>query len=228
MDTNSLGKSILLQLILIHYNCGVKCCKVRVNQHTFFEALVVQKAVNLSCKYEASDCSGNEKIHWFRYLASTYEKIDPNKGNRFSIEKPSENTNLLIIKDIEVLDSGIYICDVVFPEFQHFAGQGTTLVIRDKPDVAVTPTNTALIVLCTLLFIYCIAVFSYYTFKSKWRIWNKPKKSGFTMEKNKTFRTRSAFQAIAAEYHKRYDRKNKKQSQVIEDDTIYQNTQDLH
>ncbi|KAG9477018.1 hypothetical protein GDO78_002419, partial [Eleutherodactylus coqui] len=185
-------------------------------------------------------------------LASTCEELHPKRVDRFVVTTPAAGHTLLEIKSIETKDSGIYICVIVStgsPESTSKAtGPGTMLIIRDKPDKAVTPINIALLVLCTLLFIYCIAVFSYHSFKSKWTICKcVQNKHGSTTDTNRNFRTRSIFQAIAAEYQKRYDGKVKKQvnrsdkprssraaltavrkNQVIEDDEIYQNTQDLH
>lgn len=226
MDTSRFGRCIFLQFILIYYHYGVRSCTVTVNQKEYSEALLGQTA-NVSCQYTASDCPAKEKIVWFRYLASTHEELY--SKSRFEMYNTESNT-LLRIEKIAVQDSGIYICGIAFPGSNALksTGRGTMLIIRDKRDGMVTPTNTALIVLCTLLFIYCVAVFSYYSYKTKCRICKSLRnKRGFTKDANKTYRTRSVFQAIAAEYHKRYDRKVKKQNQVIEDDRIYQNTQDL-
>ncbi|XP_040296396.1 immunoglobulin superfamily member 6 isoform X2 [Bufo bufo] len=224
MDTNCFGGCIFLQLLLLHYHRGVRSCTVEVKQDKFCEALLDQKTANVSCYYKTSNCTGNEKISWFRYLVSTAEELQL-KGSRFKV---LDNKITLKIENIEIQDSGIYVCGVAFEKYSNptskVTGPGTILTVREKPDVVVTPTNTALIVLCVLLFIYFIAVLSFYLFKSKWKI---PKfirkKRGFIVEKDKTHRPRSVFQTIVAEYHKRYDEKIRKQ-----DDSIYQNTQDLH
>ncbi|KAG8558134.1 hypothetical protein GDO81_016876 [Engystomops pustulosus] len=225
MDTNSLGGRVLLQFILTYCLCGVRSCTVDVKQDEFCEAFRDNKSANISCQYKGTNCPGREKIFWLRYLESTYEEIDPT-NIKFGV-KINNGHALLTINNIDVQDSGIYICVVVFPKNPHLTatGGGTMVIIRDKPEVIVTPTNTALIVLCTLLLIYCVAVFSYYSFKSKWKLWDFIRaKPGVRAEANR--RPRSVFQAIAAEYHKRYDPKIR-QNQDIEDDRIYQNTQHL-
>ncbi|XP_056392554.1 immunoglobulin superfamily member 6 isoform X2 [Hyla sarda] len=230
METSGLGGCVFLQFILLYYHCGVRSCTVSVDQAEFLEVLLDQVTANISCQYTHSVCAGEKKIYWFQYLASKHGEIK--QSDRVTVKSEDGNT-ILKINNTRVQDSGIYICGIAFlgssgPTLV-FTGRGTTLTIREKPDVMVTPTNTVLIVLCTLLILYCIAVFSYYFIKTKCRIWkairNKP---GFTMGAAKTFGTRSVFQAIAAEYHKKYDRKTPKKNPVVEDETIYQNTQDLH
>ncbi|KAM4024119.1 immunoglobulin superfamily member 6 [Anomaloglossus baeobatrachus] len=232
MDRSNLAGCVFLQFILTYCHCGVRSCTVKVDQKEFSEVLLEQKTVNVSCEYKASNCPGKEKIFWFRYLESKHEQLNPDDGKQFKV-KNTNGKSVLTIEDIATKDSGIYICGLVFPDSSDpnskVAGRGTTLIIREKPDTAITPTNTALIVLCTLTAMYCIAVFSYYSFKSKWRICKLIRsKRVFTTKSNRTYKTRSVFQAIAAEYQKRYHRKSSKQNQVIEDDRIYQNTQDLH
>ncbi|XP_073505181.1 immunoglobulin superfamily member 6, partial [Phyllobates terribilis] len=169
MDRSNLSGCIFLQFILTYCYSGVGCCAVEVKQKAFSEVLMEQKTANVSCQYTASNCPGKETIFWVRYLASSYEKLYPDDVNRFKVENTDGNNSLLKIEQIVTEDSGIYVCGLVFPKSSKstskMAGQGTTLIIREKPDVAITPTNTALIVLCTLTFIYCIAVFSYYSFK---------------------------------------------------------------
>ncbi|XP_069590282.1 immunoglobulin superfamily member 6 [Ranitomeya imitator] len=231
MDRSHLSGCMILQFILTYCYSGVGSCAVEVEQNAFSEALLEQKTANVSCKYTASDCPGTKIVFWFRYLATTYEELDPGDGNRFKVEN-NDKISLLKIERIVPEDSGIYICGLVYPESSNAtskaAGQGTMLIIREKPDMAITPTNIALMVLCTLTLMYCIALFSYYSFKAKWRMWKcLQSKRGGTMKSNRTFKTRSIFQAIAAEYHKRHHRKSGKPNPVIEDEQIYQNTQDL-
>ncbi|XP_069838079.1 immunoglobulin superfamily member 6 [Dendropsophus ebraccatus] len=230
MDTGSLGGCIFLHFILIYYHyTGVRSCSVTVNQAEYLEVLLNQGSANVSCQYKTINCTGEAEIFWFRYLASTYETLGKPK---ITVWKAAGNTHITI-NNIELKDSGIYVCGIAFPisnkTMSKITGQGTTLTIQEKPDVTVTPTNTALLVLCILLILYCIAVFSYYFIKSKGGIWKYIRnKRSFTIGDDKSFRTRSVFHAIAAEYRKRYDRKTKKQNEVIEDDGIYQNTHDLH
>ncbi|XP_073399104.1 immunoglobulin superfamily member 6 [Dendrobates tinctorius] len=231
MARSHLSGCMFLQFILTYCYSGAGGCAVEVTQKPFSEALLEQKTANVSCGYKAKNCPGTKSIFWFRYLASTYEILNPGDGNRFKVENNAE-ISLLKIEQIVTEDSGIYICGLVFPQSSKAtskaAGQGTTLIIREKADVVLTPTNIALMVLCTLTLIYCIAAFFYYSFKAKWRMWKCLRsKRGVTMRSNRTFKTRSIFQAIAAEYHKRYPGKTRKPNQVIEDEQIYQNTQDL-
>ncbi|XP_063790531.1 immunoglobulin superfamily member 6 [Pseudophryne corroboree] len=212
-------------LILDHYR--VRSCKVTVQQDDFSEGYVPQKTVNVSCQYKKTEnCPNAVQIYWFRYLASEHEELHPKVSNRrFTVHNAQNNTVLQII-NISVQDSGIYICGIAFPDSELFTskttGPGSILQVREAHEAMITPANASLIVICTLLFIYSITVFSYYAFKSKWRICRfTESKQGF---REKSYRARSVFQAIAKEYRNRCERKTNKQNQVIEDDTIYQNT----
>ncbi|XP_075140620.1 immunoglobulin superfamily member 6 isoform X2 [Leptodactylus fuscus] len=229
MEPGSRGGWIVLQLVLLHCHTGVRGCSVDVTQDDQCKALLEQKSVTLRCDIKATDCPATRSVVWFRYLASTHEEIN-GTVNRFKVEPANEKDGLKI-ENIEVADSGIYICGVTYPGYlQHTkTGRGTTLIIQEKPDVALTPATSALLVLCTLLTLYCTAVFSYYCYKTKWKFWKSAgTKRNATPKGNRNLRPRSIFQNIAAEYHRRYDRKIKMQNQVIEDETIYQNTQNLH
>ncbi|KAM5152702.1 immunoglobulin superfamily member 6 [Mantella aurantiaca] len=208
---------------------GVKGCQVTVNQERY-HAFEYWKTIKLLCQYTAIDCSNPQEISWFRYLATSHEKL-PQSNNRFNSTRDS-NCLYLEIKNVTVQDSGIYVCGITYENQEPTAqniGQGTTLLVLDENYRTITAGNTSLIVVCTLLFVYCVSVFSYYAYRSKWKICKQKQDKKLSMNPtHKSFKTRRLFQAIAQEYHKRYDRKTRKQNQVIEDDTIYQNTNYAH
>ncbi|XP_075035792.1 immunoglobulin superfamily member 6 isoform X2 [Mixophyes fleayi] len=228
METPGLRRFIVFTSILLHYQYGVRSCMVTVQQNDFYETEISSKSVSLTCQYKAKTCPGRAEVYWFRYLASEQEQLYPNSNQRFKADNNDTHT-VLYIRNISVQDSGIYVCGIAFKgssdSTSKTTGPGTTLLIRDVYQTVITPANTSLIVICTLLFIYSITVFSYYAFRSKWKICKfTENKRGFTGETDKSYRARSIFQAIAKEYRNRYERKTNKQNLVIEDDTIYQNT----
>lgn len=227
MHKPGLSTLLFLKIILLYYHCGVKGCQVTIEQEKN-KVTECWKTIRLSCQYNAKDCPDYTEVFWFRYLVSSHENLS--KGSdRFILRKDS-NLFYLEIKNVSVQDSGIYICGVTHknqePTSQNI-GQGTTLEVSDEKKKTFTAGNTFLIVICTLLFVYCVTVFSYYAYRSKGKFF-KLKKDKDMNQTGRSYKTRSIFHAIAQEYHRRYDGKTQKQNQVIENDTIYQNTSYTH
>ncbi|XP_072275044.1 immunoglobulin superfamily member 6 isoform X2 [Pyxicephalus adspersus] len=226
MDKTGLGRLLFLKIVLLYYQCGAKGCQVTVNQE--YQVSECRDYHKLSCQFTSTGCADDKlEISWFRYLASRHENLSQNK-DRF-IPRRESNYVYLEMKNLTAQDSGIYICCITYSDQEPTAqniGEGTLVMVLDTNYKTCTEGNTALIVLCTLMFIYCVTVFSYYTFKSKGSQCSKVKqnKDVSTNQSQKNYNTRRIFQAIAQEYHRRYDGKTQKQNQVIEDDTIYQNT----
>ncbi|XP_068102874.1 immunoglobulin superfamily member 6 [Hyperolius riggenbachi] len=221
MDMQGLGAVLFLQLVL-HYQGGIEACVVTVEQEPQ-QVAVSSKATNISCSFH-SNCTEPPKIFWFRFLDKDREVLNPDRV-KFVFKTEGSSPTFLQIDNLNIQDSGVYICGIAYSRQEPTSkrtGSGTTLVVRDESYKMVTPGNIALAVICSLLFIYCAGVFSYYVYRSKWKICATPQDKDTT---NKRITARRIFQTVAQEYHKRYDGKLQKQrNQVIEDDAIYQNT----
>ncbi|XP_040212761.1 immunoglobulin superfamily member 6-like [Rana temporaria] len=225
MDKLGLSTLILLKIILLYYHCGVKGCQVTLKQEKN-KATQLWETITLSCWYNATNCPDEIEVFWFRFLASSQENLS--KGSdRFIISKDSKN---LEIKSVTAQDSGIYFCGITHrnrqPTKQNI-GQGTILQVSDGYKKTFTAGKTSLIFICTLLFVYCVTVFSYYAYRSKGKFCNLKEDKDMN-QTGRSYKTRRIFQAIAQEYHRRYDGKTQKRNQVIENDTIYQNTSYTH
>ncbi|XP_077305134.1 immunoglobulin superfamily member 6 [Lithobates pipiens] len=224
MDKPGISTLLFIKIILLYYQCGVKGCQVTMEEKN--KVTECWKTIKLSCWYDAKNCP-NMQVFWFRYLVSSHENLTTG-SDRF-IHSNDTNRVHLEIKNVTMQDSGIYICGIT-PRNQKLTSQNIgegTLDVSDEKKKTFTAGNTFLIVICTLLFVYCVTVFSYYAYRSKGKFC-KLKQDTDMNETGRSYKTRSIFHAIAQEYHRRYDGKTQKRNQVIENDTIYQNTSYTH
>ncbi|KAM4631860.1 immunoglobulin superfamily member 6 [Discoglossus pictus] len=229
MATRRLRCVLFMEILTFQYYCGVTDgCKVTMTQEETVNETPGRTA-NLSCNFRKTQCEGEPQIYWFRYLSSRKETLcNTTCKSRFMVRSSGQSI-FLEIDNLGVNDSAIYICGVAYIGSNSLTskttGLGTTLVVRDKPRSVITPECTALITICVLLLIYCVAVFLLYAFQSKLKFFkNIKRKENTTHNIRKSYRGRRIIQAITQEYNKRYPRKSRKQSNVRDDDIIYQNT----
>ncbi|XP_053550835.1 immunoglobulin superfamily member 6 [Bombina bombina] len=218
-----------LKVALIHYLCGAtKGCTVTAKQNDYQEAVSLT-AIKLSCHFTAEGCSKNINIYWFRYLSSQHEPVCNRECKPRFKTTTVDRTAFLEISKLEINDSAIYICGIENSESNattsKVTGQGTILVVTDKPKIVVTTECTGLIVFCTLLFIYNLVVILIYAFRSKLKLRKNIEEDSHRGDTEKSHRGQRFFHAIAQEmYHKRYARKSHNQSQHVIEEDIYQNT----
>ncbi|XP_063284944.1 immunoglobulin superfamily member 6 isoform X2 [Pelobates fuscus] len=201
----------------------IQGCNVSVVQDKSCVAVVSQGSVRLFCQITTTGCGEDFNTYWFRYLVSGHQELSKLGQDSKFIATKSAKTATLEIKDLQLNDSAVYVCGIVFTNAVA-TGSGTTLMVKEH---RVSTDCIVLIFLCCVLLIYSIAVFLY-TYRSKLKRSNWITSKGSNRkETDKNLKSQRIFQTIAQEYHKRYPRKRDHQNDVEEDDTIYQNTQEV-
>ncbi|OCT61597.1 immunoglobulin superfamily member 6-like [Xenopus laevis] len=225
-------------MILLAYCCyyAVQGCTVTVKEANAQIEHQILENISLPCQVTYSNCQSPLETYWFRCLTSHCEKICDKSciNERFrsmrkkGLKVTGTMDTYLKITNLHISDSAIYICgagDSKSPDIKSKAtGQGTTLIVKGEAQSIVTTGCVVLIIFCVLFFLYSIAVFSIYAFRSKLKIFKEPKTEE-AGNNNKSYRRQRIFQAIAQEYHKRYPRKSMSPNSTRGDDAIYQNTQ---
>lgn len=219
-----------LPVILLNGVVITDACSIAVHQARWMKVEPTSRTATISCNFTATACLGHPNIYWFRYLEQNHEDLCTPSCNhitfKFKASLITSNYASLEINGLNPNDSGIYICGVVFMDFNAATakqtGQGTTLVVTEPWSSEVT----LLIVLTVLLFLYTLGLLSicFCLYKAQ----NKGKKhcDGQTPEDegNKSHKRRTLFQAVVQEmHHKRRAWKACRPDNTI-DETIYQNT----
>ncbi|KAE8579379.1 hypothetical protein XENTR_v10024023 [Xenopus tropicalis] len=225
---------LVFQLLLACCYCdAAEGCTVTMEEGGVNREHLVLENITLWCSFTQTNCQSGIDLYWFRCFASHCEEICSNTciNERFKVLPSGKGSrsftstkSILSIASLHASDSAIYICGAGGRKDNiNSMGHGTTLVVREQEQSIVTTGCAVLIVFCVLLFLYNVAVFSIYAYRSKLKIFKEPKtEEKEDGSKNKSYRRQRIFQAIAQEYHKRYPRKSINPNSV--DDAIYQNT----
>ncbi|XP_035195766.1 immunoglobulin superfamily member 6 isoform X2 [Oxyura jamaicensis] len=223
---NNFQRMLMLAFNWTLYSAGAADpCQVTVSQPSFQEAEYSTQTVSLPCNFSASGCSPSKpQVLWFRIFTNKHEDLCTPKctsDQKFKVEI-SENSISLQINDLTVNDSAVYFCGIAFSDssspHSKRTGDGTVLRKRGRHR---TEEFNCMIIISTLLLLYCTAVF---TVLIVYKL--KPKLSGNEDQRTETCKItsgRKIFQAIAQELQKQRYAEHSQQPDHLEDDTVYQN-----
>ncbi|XP_032053784.1 immunoglobulin superfamily member 6 isoform X1 [Aythya fuligula] len=205
---NSFQKILMLAFNWILYSAGAADkCQVTVRQPRYQKAEYSTQTVSLPCDFSAPECSPSKlQVLWFRFFTNKHEDLcTPTCTNnqKFKVQI-SDNSTSLQINDLTVNDSAVYFCGIAFSDssspHSKQTGGGTILTKRERHS---TEEFNCMIVISTLLLLYCTAVFTILiVYKLKPKLLSKSGNEDQRTENCKITSGRKIFQAIAQELQK--------------------------
>ncbi|XP_065588684.1 immunoglobulin superfamily member 6 isoform X2 [Cyrtonyx montezumae] len=227
---NKFQQVLMLAFDWILYSAGVTDnCHVTVTQPRFQEAEHSAHTALLPCVFSAQGCSpAQPQVLWFRFFTNKHEDLcTPECINRqkFKVQASSENHYSLQINDLTVNDSAVYVCGIAFSDsgspHSKQTGDGTVLTKTERHN---TEEFISMIIISTLLLLYCITAFTILTvYKIKRKLLKKSGNEEQRTENCKISSGRKIFRAIAQELQKQHYAEHGRQPDHLEDDTVYQN-----
>ncbi|XP_007893987.1 uncharacterized protein LOC103180135 isoform X1 [Callorhinchus milii] len=142
-------KTQLISLhILLHFFVTTgECSNLSVWQTPSVITALKGETVNINCSFSAGNV-GQLKIKWKRnstgevrylYVLSSNETNSSSSENRLThVSDVAKNTSTLIIRDLHLRDSDLYICEVLLqipPPIRKVQGKGTYLKVEARPRV---------------------------------------------------------------------------------------------
>ncbi|NWZ18591.1 IGSF6 protein, partial [Asarcornis scutulata] len=208
---NSFQKMLMLAFNWILYSAGAADkCQVTVRQPRYQKAEYSTQTVSLPCDFSAPECSPSKlQVLWFRFFTNKHEDLcTPTCTNdqKFKVQI-SENSTSLQINDLTVNDSAVYFCGIAFSDSSspHSKQTGGGTILTKRGQLHSTEEFNCMIVISTLLLLYCTAVFT------------------ILIVYKKITSGRKIFQAIAQELQKQRYAEHSRQPDHLDDDTVYQN-----
>ncbi|NXJ13873.1 IGSF6 protein, partial [Odontophorus gujanensis] len=224
---NKFQQVLMLAFDWILYSAGVTDnCHVTVTQPRFQEAEHSAHTALLPCAFSAQGCSpAQPQVLWFRFFTNKHEDLcTPECINRqkFKVQASSENHYSLQINDLTVNDSAVYVCGIAFSDSgsPHSKQTGDGTVLTKTAERHNTEEFISMIIISTLLLLYCITAFTILT------VYKSNKKPSLLFKyplKMKISSGRKIFRAIAQELQKQQYAEHGRQPDHLEDDTVYQN-----